>query len=122
MGRSLRIVPLVAVVAFALVACADSGASSSPASGSPSTAPSASAFPVTVDAANGTVTIPAAPTRIVSLSPTATEMLFAIGAGNQVVAVDDQSNYPAGAPTTKLSGYEPNAQALAVHDPDFAVY
>ena len=36
--------------------------------------------------------------RIVSLSPTATEDLFAIGAGKQVVAVDDQSNYPANAP------------------------
>ncbi len=34
------------------------------------------------------------PSRIVSLSPTATEMLFAIGAGDQVMAVDDQSNYP----------------------------
>ena len=46
----------------------------------------------------------AIPTRIVSLSPTATEDLFAIGAGKQVVAVDDQSNYPPNAPKTKLSG------------------
>ena len=44
-----------------------------------------------------------APKRIVSLSATATEMLFAIGAGDQVVAVDDYSNYPAEAPTTDLS-------------------
>ena len=35
------------------------------------------------------------PSRIVSLSPTATEMLYAIGAGDQVIAVDDFSNYPA---------------------------
>ena len=39
-----------------------------------------------------------APHRIVSLSPTATESLFAIGAGKQVIAVDDQSDYPAQAP------------------------
>jgi iron complex transport system substrate-binding protein len=58
------------------------------------------------------------PARIVSLSPTATEVLFAIGAGKEVVAVDDQSNYPASAPRTKLSGYTPNAEAIAGYHPD----
>ena len=52
---------------------------------------------------------PEQPTRIVSLSPTSTEDLFAVGAGKQVVAVDDQSDYPKSAPQTKLSGYTPNA-------------
>ena len=67
-------------------------------------------------------TLPAgAPTRIVSLSPTATEMLFAIGAGGQVKAVDDQSNYPPQAPRTKLSGYQPNAEAIAGYSPDLVV-
>ncbi len=55
----------------------------------------ATAYPLTIKAANGDVKIAAKPTQIVSLSPTATEMLFAIGAGDQVMAVDDQSNYPA---------------------------
>ena len=59
--------------------------------------------------------------RIVSLSPTATEDLFAIGAGKQVVAVDNQSNYPANAPKTKLSGYTPNAEAIAAYKPDLVV-
>src|SRR5215510_11946330 len=45
------------------------------------------------------------PHRIVSLSPTATETLFAIGAGKQVIAVDDQSDYPKQAPHTSLSGF-----------------
>ena len=48
------------------------------------------------------VTVAKRPTRIVSISPTATESLFAIGAGKQVVAVDDQSDYPKGAPKTAL--------------------
>ena len=61
------------------------------------------------------------PTRIVSLSPTATEDLFAIGAGKQVVAVDNQSNYPSNAPLTKLSGYTPNAEAVAAYNPDLVV-
>jgi cobalamin transport system substrate-binding protein len=61
------------------------------------------------------------PSRIVSLSPTATEMLFSIGAGRQVVAVDDQSNYPAKAPRTDLSGYRPNVEAIAGYQPDLVV-
>jgi iron complex transport system substrate-binding protein len=82
---------------------------------------SAAAFPVTLTAANGSVTIASKPVRIVSLSPTATEMLFAIGAGAQVVAVDDQSNYPAQAPKSKLSGFQPNVEAIATYHPDLVV-
>jgi iron complex transport system substrate-binding protein len=63
----------------------------------------------------------AVPHRIISLSPTATEDLFAIGAGKQVVAVDNQSNYPAGAPHSKLSGYTPNVEAIAGYEPDLVV-
>ncbi|MEE2769129.1 MAG: ABC transporter substrate-binding protein [Actinomycetota bacterium] len=59
--------------------------------------------------------------RVVSLSPTATEILFAIGAGNQVVAVDDQSNYPTDVPMTDLSGYTPNVEAIASYAPDLVV-
>jgi iron complex transport system substrate-binding protein len=65
---------------------------------------------------------PSSPTRIVSLSPTATETLFAIGAGKQVVAVDDQSNYPAEAPRTDLSGFTPNVEAIAAKKPDLVVF
>jgi iron complex transport system substrate-binding protein len=75
-------------------------------------------FPVTIKAANGRVTIPRRPTRIVSLSPTTTENLFAVGAGRQVIAVDELSNYPKRAPRTKLSGFTPNAEAIASYRPD----
>jgi iron complex transport system substrate-binding protein len=63
----------------------------------------------------------ATPHRIISLSPTATESLFAIGAGKQVVAVDDQSDYPKRAPRTSLSGYTPNLEAIAGFQPDLVV-
>lgn len=63
----------------------------------------------------------APPDKIVSLSPSATEMLFAIGAGDRVVAVDDQSDFPADAPVTDLSGYTPNVEAIAGYDPDLVV-
>jgi iron complex transport system substrate-binding protein len=61
------------------------------------------------------------PYRIVSLSPTVTEDLFAIGAGNQVVAVDNQSNYPKRAPHTSLSGVDPNTEAIANYHPDLVL-
>ena len=79
------------------------------------------AFPVTIKAANGNVTIKKRPTRIVSLSPSATEDLYAVGAGRQVVAVDQLSNYPARAPRTKLSGYTPNVEAIAGYRPDLVI-
>ncbi|CAB4661784.1 unannotated protein [freshwater metagenome] len=58
--------------------------------------------------------------KIVSLSPTATEMLYAIGAGNQVVAVDSLSTFPAEVEpkVTKISAYEPSAEAILAYEPD----
>jgi cobalamin transport system substrate-binding protein len=90
----------------------------------PSSTPSSTsaAFPVTITESSGaTVTITKQPHQIVSLSPTATEMLFAINAGHQVIAVDDQSNYPPDAPMTKLSGFQPNIEAIAAYKPDLVV-
>lgn len=78
-------------------------------------------FPVTVETDNGSVTIEKRPEAIISLSSTATEMLFDIGAGPQVIAVDDQSNYPAGAPMTDLSGFTPNLEAILSLEPDLVV-
>ncbi len=63
------------------------------------------------------------PERIVSLSPTHTEMLFAIGAGDQVVAVEEFSDYPPEARElpNDLSGFEPNVEAIAGFEPDLVV-
>lgn len=58
--------------------------------------------------------------KILSLSPSATEMVYAIGAGDQVVAVDSLSNWPADAADkiTKISAFEPNAEAILGYEPD----
>lgn len=63
------------------------------------------------------------PTRIVSLSPTHTEMLYAIGAGDRIVAVDEFSNHPPASADkrTELSGYEPNIEAIAGYEPDLVI-
>jgi iron complex transport system substrate-binding protein len=65
----------------------------------------------------------AVPERIISLSPTHTEILFAIGAEGQVVAVDEFSNFPAEALElpNELSGFEPNIEAIAEFEPDLVV-
>ena len=58
--------------------------------------------------------------RIVSLSPTATEVLFAIGAGDQVIGVDQFSNHPAetaDVENTGLDGFTINVEAIAALEP-----
>jgi iron complex transport system substrate-binding protein len=116
----MRRVLTAAVAGAALLLAGGCGGGDEQATGgSPSTGASASAaaYPVTV----GTLTLAKRPERIVSLTPSATEMLFAIGAGQQVTAVDDQSDYPADAPKTDLSGFKPNAEAIAAKNPDLVV-
>lgn len=79
---------------------------------------------VTVSLAIGVPSAGAAtanPVRIISLSPSATEILFAIGAGSQVIAVDDNSDFPANAPFSKLSSFTPNVEAIASYHPDLVV-
>ncbi|MER6577778.1 ABC transporter substrate-binding protein [Nonomuraea sp. NPDC001023] len=109
-----------------LAGCGQTGAnvapSNSPDSPPPTTAAAgAGDFPVTVEAGNGKVTLAKKPERIVSLSATHTETLFAVGAGPQVVAVDDQSNYPPEAPKSDLSGFKPNVEAIIAKKPDLVI-
>ncbi|MFC7549251.1 ABC transporter substrate-binding protein [Plantactinospora sp. GCM10030261] len=106
---------LVAVLSTAAIALGGCGGTAD----EPAVAPSGAGpdYPVTV----GDLTLAEQPRKIVSLSATATEMLFAIGAGNQVTAVDSTSNYPPEAPKTELSAYQPNAEAIAGKTPDLVV-
>ena len=61
------------------------------------------------------------PTKIISLSPSATEILYSIGAGSQVIAVDDNSDFPKTAPFTNLSSFTPNVEAIAAYRPDLVI-
>ena len=108
---------VVAVSALLLTACGQSNTATSE-----SAAPTASAtFPVTIENNGTSVVIPEQPDAIISLSPTATEILFAIDAGDQVIAVDDQSNFPAEAPISDLSGFTPNLESIVALSPDLVV-
>jgi iron complex transport system substrate-binding protein len=116
MRRSL--LPLLLLLALVVAGCGQDG--TTPDAAAP--AGQGATFPVTIDTPAGKVELAKQPERIVSMSPTATEMLFAIGAGGQVVAVDSNSNYPKEAPKTDLSAYEPNIEAIAGYKPDLVVY
>lgn len=123
-----RIVLAAAVPALAalstVAACGSGSSTTSAGASSPSMSSSSaasSAFPVTVTGANGPLTLTEAPEQIVAMGPSLTETLFAIGAGPQVEAVDDNSNYPAEAPKTTMSAYQPNAEAVAAYKPDLVV-
>jgi iron complex transport system substrate-binding protein len=115
----------VAALAATCAACSSSSANSTSGAGSAGSGSvgsvSAAGFPVTIATAGGQVHLTSRPDAIVSLAPTATEMLYAIGAGGQVKAVDSDSDYPASAPMTKLSAYQPNAEAIAAYKPDLVI-
>lgn len=81
----------------------------------------ATKYPLVISSGGYSTTIAKKPTRIISLSPSATESLFEIGAGKQVLAVDSLSNFPKSAPITELSAFEPNVEAIAALKPDLVV-
>ena len=134
-----RLIPLIAIFAtLALMSSCSSSSTQVVATGDAATTDSSqsmesmneadddeqntSAFPVTLQTPTGDLVLESQPTRILSLSPTATEILFAIGAGDQVIAVDDQSNYPPEAPTSDISGFTPNLEAILALEPDLVVH
>ena len=80
-------------------------------------------FPFTLTHAGGdSLTLQAPARRIVSHSPGATEILFAIGAGSQVVAADEFSNFPAAAKALKKVKYtDPNPEAELALQPDLVI-
>lgn len=113
MSRFKVIKSLTVPLVVALIAACGAASGTPPAS--------TNSFPLTLTTAKGKVTIPHQPRRIVSLSATATEDVYAVGAGKQVVAVDTYSTYPAEAPRTSLSGFTPNIEAIAGYQPDLVI-
>lgn len=133
-SATLRVAVAATLGALLLSACGG-GAEQPPATPSPTSPTPATASPTAtaasptpaesgttiVDGLGTEVTIDGPAEAIVSLSPTATETLFAIGAGDQVVAVDQFSYFPEEAPTTDLDGFNPNLEFIADLDADLVV-
>ena len=119
--KTLRLVGLAGLflLVSTLVACGNNGDDSAVTEESTAVETTVAAeFPVTV----GDLTLDAEPQRIISMSATATEMLFAIGAGDRVIAVDNFSNFPAEtASLEKLDAYQPNIEAISALSPDLVI-
>jgi iron complex transport system substrate-binding protein len=126
-----KLIALMTGVALIAAACGDDGSVAPAAEPAPAAAPAPdpipTADPVAVPDPTATPDSPAPeatfPSTIISLSPTATEMLYAIGAGDQVLAVDDFSNFPpeAVAKASGVSAFDPNVEAIAGLEPDLVV-
>lgn len=97
------------------------GSSSAPGAETASSGGAASSGAVSSGAAVSSGEEEDLPRAIVSLSPSLTEMLFAIGAGDQVVAVDTYSDYPPSVPHSDIDAYHLNIEALTAYEPDLVV-
>ncbi len=112
---------LLALLLFLTSTCAPAPSVALPTT-TPPTA-SAAAFPVTlVDFQGQSVVVSARPQRIVSIGPSNTEFLFALGAADRVVGVDDFSDEPAEAKAKeKVGGVKPNVEKIVSLRPDLVV-
>jgi iron complex transport system substrate-binding protein len=128
--RYFKMIGVFAGLSLFAAACGGEDASAPTTATEPSVTGPASTGPASTGPASGEMSGEAsgevsesAGLRIISISPTHTEMLFALGAGDQVVAVDSFSNYPpeAGAVLTDLSAFEPNVEAIAEYEPDLVI-
>ena len=123
-GPLRRLLVGVAATAVALVLACGGGDPAPPATPAPATpAPPPQAFPLTIEDSDGTaVTLDAPPRRIISFSPGATEILFAIGAGERVIATDEFSDYPEAARRLpKLTYSSPDPEATLALAPDLVL-
>lgn len=121
-GRLKAITVLVCVAAAWAAACGGSGGGSktaTPPAGASTQAPQNS-FPLTLEESDGQkLTLTQAPQRIVSLSANATDIICAIGGGEQLVAVEQYANCPAnGQAKPAVDAFQPSLEAIAAYQPD----
>jgi len=117
-----RVAALLAVFLFLASACGAAAPTPTPTQ-QPSASVAAAAFPTTVtDFQNRSVTVPKRPERIVSIGPSITEFLFALGAGPRVVGADDFSDEPAAAKQLeKVGGIKVNFEKVVSLKPDLVL-
>ena len=114
--------PFFALLMLA-VSCAVTGTPAPSSTPQPSASALVAAFPATLtDFQNRPVSIPKRPERVVSIGPSITEFLFALGAGPRVVGVDDFSDEPAAAAQLeKVGGIKVNFEKIVSLKPDLVL-
>lgn len=117
--RSLVLWGLLALLIIALVGCAGAKAPEASESGG-----AAVPEPISVvDDAGRTVEVVKNPQRLISLAPSNTEILFALGLGDKVVGVTDFCDYPEEAKAIEQVGtyFEPNIEIIFSLSPDLVL-
>lgn len=117
-----RLAPILAVLLFVASACGAAAPTPTPTQ-QPIASATVATFPATVtDFQNRSVTVPKRPERIVSIGPSITEFLFALGAGARVVGADDFSDEPAAAKQLeKVGGIKVNFEKVVSLKPDLVL-
>jgi iron complex transport system substrate-binding protein len=117
-GLLLALLGLCGVLSASAVSCSSGGAAK--VSSAPTEAYSRA---VITDDLERTFRFDSPPRRIVSLSPAYTETLFALGAGDRVVGVDDYSDYPPEAASRAKvgGGHHANLESIVALEPDLVV-
>lgn len=133
LGARMSIAVLGIAMMLALVACSDD-AETPTATPSETTTPAATTAtpaataeapgPISlVDSSDFTFELAGPAQRVISHSPAATEILFALGAGGQVVARDNFSNYPPEASDLPEVAYSsPDPEQDLAHEPDLVIF
>ena len=123
-----KLISLLAVLALFAAACGDDDNDTATGVDATSTSTSAPAPADSEDHAHESEDAmaddeadPAVPERIVSIDPSGTEIVYALGAGDLVFAFVFYSYFPEGTPVTDLSGWQPNLEAILAFEPDLVV-
>jgi len=121
MKKSWLLIFLLVLVSLTLFSCGDQPPVEKP----PAPAPAAAddSYPLTLTDARGKeIILESAPQRIISLAPSVTEVLFALGLDDRIVAVTDNCDYPAAARTKESIGdYNVNLEKVVSLEPDLVV-
>lgn len=124
----MKVLRVIAAFALLFSACAVPAASPTTTTAPTQTTaltstPAAAHYPVTVTDDRGkALTLDRAPRRIVSLAPSATEIVFALGAEAALVAVDDFSTYPAAAKALPhIGGFRTDPEKVVSYSPDLVL-
>lgn len=127
LGRWIAGLAVAAMLVFAAACGDDDDPETQPFDDNPTEItgiPTRAAFPIEVQRSDGqTLVVDEVVTRVVSLSPGATETIYALGAAASLVAVDNNADYPEGAANfaTKVDAFEPNIEAITQLEPDLVI-
>jgi iron complex transport system substrate-binding protein len=119
--KNIVVFIMIAVLSLSLVSCSQKTQEKTATNENTTKTEVKVTFPLKItDFMGRQVTIKKEPKRIVSLSPSTTELIYAIGAGKDVVGVTNYDNYPPEVKSVaKVGGYEgPNIEAILAQKPD----